>query len=202
MICPHFCPLGNRYGSPPPKSRNATCATAPSRPDPCNDPHLANYPRSHPPEHLRARAADQSRHHSDHNPPGPTPSRPVREFASWLDAPMLHRRGDRDRSKILPSLPGSDGPVLAAPDPAPSIALNMPRSGWQVNSENGPFLTMLNKDRSDEVLTLRKCPSSLSTPATSAMTLAKCRLYDDHNSTSRRQSAVAYARHRAHPSCS
>ena len=57
--------------------------------------------RSHPPEHLRAGAADQSRHHSDHNPPGPTPSRPVREFASWLDAPMLHRRGDRDRSKIV-----------------------------------------------------------------------------------------------------
>ena len=31
-----------------------------------------------------------------------------------------------------------DRPVLAASDPAPSIALNMPQPGWQVNSEIGP----------------------------------------------------------------
>jgi len=49
---PALLPPGNRYGSPPPKSRNASCTTAPGRPDPCNDPHLANYPRSHRPEHV------------------------------------------------------------------------------------------------------------------------------------------------------
>ena len=32
------------------------------------DPWLASAPRSHPPEHLRAGAADQSCHHSDDNP--------------------------------------------------------------------------------------------------------------------------------------
>ena len=42
-------------------------------------------------------------------------------------------------------LPGSDGPIFAAPVSLRSIALNMPRPGWQVNSEDGGFSKRLAK---------------------------------------------------------
>ncbi len=52
---------------------------------------------------------------------------------------MRQIHSSRGDSQYLPFLQGSDGPVLAAPAPAPSIVLNMPRPGWQVNSENRGF---------------------------------------------------------------
>ena len=45
--------------------------------------------------------------------------------------------------RYVPLLRAPDHPVLAAPAPATTVALNMPRPGWRVNSQYGPLLTLI-----------------------------------------------------------
>ena len=54
-------------------------------------------------------------------------------FVRFLGNGLSQQRPQR----IVPFMQDLGSVILAAPNPASSIALNMPRPGWQVNSETG-----------------------------------------------------------------